>query len=82
MSKVMLTLQLDPADANVAAVSRKLNLSPDAIDSEFGVVNISPKDNLYTILVDEAVGARLKATEGVSGPYSNPRIEPFGPPTR
>jgi hypothetical protein len=44
------------------------------------VVNISPREHLYTILVDEATAARVQDAEPVEGVYGNPRIEPFGPP--
>lgn len=80
MAKYMITLRLDPAEANLAAVSRKLNLNNE-IDPNFGVVSINPAENLYAILVDEAAATKLQGREGVKGPYSNPKIEPYGPPT-
>ena len=82
MAKVMMTLRLDPEEANLASITRKFKLAPGEIDRDFGVVGLSPEDHLYAILVDEAAGAKLGGVEGVSGPYSNPRIEPFGPPQR
>jgi hypothetical protein len=81
MTKHMMTLRLDPAEANLAGVSRKLNLKGDEIDPNFGVVSINPAENLYAILVDEAASTKLQGSEGVKGPYSNPKIEPYGPPT-
>jgi hypothetical protein len=81
MAKSMMTLRLDPTEANVASVKAKFGLRDDEIDSTFGVVCIDPAQNLYTILVDETTGAKLAGREGVSGPYANPKIEPFGPPT-
>lgn len=81
MPKHLLTLRLDPTEANLAAVKRKLNLKDDEIDPNFGIVSISPADHLYAILVDEAAEAKVQGSEGVKGPYSNPKIEPFGPPT-
>jgi hypothetical protein len=80
MAKNMVTLRLDPAEANLAAVSRKLHLSNDEIDPHFGVVCISPGENLYTILVEESASKKLQGNEEMKGPYSNPKIEPFGPP--
>ena len=44
------------------------------------MVNISPAEHLYTILVDEAAAARVADAPPVEGVFSNPRIEPFGPP--
>ena len=29
---------------------------------------------------EESVAAKLQGHEGVAGPFSNPKIEPFGPP--
>ena len=81
MAKYMMTLQLDPSEANLTAVSRRLNLKEDEIDPNFGVVNIDPVQNLYTILVDEAVATKLQGSEGIKGPYSNPKIETFDLPT-
>ena len=79
--KVMLTIELNPDEASVADVKRKLDLDAAEIDEGFGVVCVSPEQNLYTILVDEEAAKKAAGKEGVEGPYSNPRIEPFGPPS-
>jgi hypothetical protein len=80
MADVMLTVELDPAEATVDKAAERLGIERDRIDAEFGVVSIDPEQNLYTVLVDEQVAAEAAGRPGVEGPFSNPRIEPFGPP--
>ena len=80
MAGVMVTLRLPPEQATLEEVRRLLGLSPEEVDPAFGVVNISPAEHLYTILVDEAAAARIADADPVEGVYSNPRIEPFGLP--
>ena len=80
MPRVMMTLRLDPEQASLPEVRRLLDLADDEVDPAFGVVNISPAEHLYTILVDEAAASRVAGAEPVEGVYGNPRIEPFGPP--
>ncbi len=82
MAKQMLTLKLRPKEATLSKVMKRLNLSSEEIDSEFGVVNIDPKRNLYTILVEEEAAKRVSGAPDVKGPFSNPKIEPFGPPKK
>ena len=80
MARVMVTLRLDPGQASLEEVRRLLGLAAEEVDPGFGVVNISPAEHLYTILVDEAAAARVGGAAEVEGVYGNPRIEPFGPP--
>ena len=80
MARMMVTLRLPPEQANLEEVRRLLGLSPEEVDPAFGVVNISPAEHLYTILVDEPAAARIANADPVEGVYGNPRIEPFGPP--
>jgi hypothetical protein len=80
MAGVMVTLRLEPEQANLDAVRQLLGLTAEEVDPAFGVVNISPAEHLYTILVDEAAAHRVADAEPVEGVYGNPRIEPFGPP--
>jgi hypothetical protein len=80
MAQVMVTLRLDPEQATLEEVRRRLNLAADEVDRAFGVVNISPAEHLYTILVDETAAGRIAGHELVEGVYANPRVEPFGPP--
>jgi hypothetical protein len=79
MAKVMVTLTLDPQQASLDEVRRLLGLSEAEVDAGFGVVNISPREHLYTILVDEAAAARVQDADAVEGVYGNPRVEPFDP---
>ena len=78
MASVMMTVELDPAAADLAAAAERLGVAPERLDAKFGVVAIDPENNLYTVMVDEAAGAGAAGRKGVSGPFSNPRIEPFG----
>ena len=80
MPRVMVTLRLAPEQATLDEVRRLLGLAPEEVDPGFGVVNISPAEHLYTILVDEAAAGRIADAEPVEGVYGNPRVEPFGPP--
>jgi hypothetical protein len=79
MADVMITVELDPAEATVDKAAERLGVELDRIDSDFGVVSIDPEQNLYTVLVDEQDAAGAAGRPGVEGPFSNPRIEPFGP---
>jgi hypothetical protein len=80
MPRVMVTLRLDPEQASLPEVRRLLGLAEDEVDPTFGVVNISPAERLYTILVDEAAAERVAGAPPVEGVFGNPRIEPYGPP--
>ncbi len=80
MAQYLIKLQLNPAEANLATVSRKLNIGENEIDRDYGVVHLNPPDgNLYAIRVDEAVGMKLQGRKGVKGLYSDPKIEGYGP---
>lgn len=76
----MVTLRLGSKKASLASVCKQLALGPEELDRDFGVVAISPEDGLYAVLMDEKAADRIESVEGVQGVFSNPRIEPFGPP--
>jgi hypothetical protein len=80
MSKVMVTVKLDPEHASVDHARALLGIDDAAIDHDFGVIAVSPEQDLYTVLVDADAAERMSTGEGIAGPFSNPRIEPFGPP--
>jgi hypothetical protein len=63
-------------------VRARFGLTADEIDTDFGVVEIDPEDHLYTVLVEQSAAGKLVPSGDwdVSGPFSNPRIAPFGPP--
>ena len=82
MATRLVTLHLDPASANMKSVRAKFGLSAADADEHFGVVCVSPSQNLYTILAEERAAARIEGSSGVTGVYSNPKIEPFGPPKK
>lgn len=76
MAKVMVTLLLKPEQASLDEVRRLLGLAEHELDADFGVVNISPKEHLYTVLADPDAAERIRGAEPVKGVYANPRIEP------
>jgi hypothetical protein len=82
MSKVLMTLRFTEPAPSLLEVRERFSLQPDDIDSNFGLVEIDPDQHLFTILVEESAAPKIQPSAGwdVKGPYSNPRIEAFGPP--
>jgi hypothetical protein len=71
---------------SLAEVARMLGIGADKLDGVFGVIATDPDAGLYTVLVDSEVAAAVsqrlaeRGDDKAEGVFSNPRVEPFGPP--
>ena len=79
----MLTIRAKGKRPTVESVRSLYGLTAAELDENFGVVEIDPDEGLFTILVADSAATKVQSGSGweVEGPYSNPRIEPFGPPS-
>lgn len=87
MSKVLYNVRWADGPPTIEQICEKYGFSPDEVDNQYGVIEIDPRDHLYSILVEDAAVARVEPDwaergndAGLEGPFSNPMIEPFGPP--
>jgi hypothetical protein len=82
MAKVMMSIQWPQGRPTLEQIQKLFSLSDDEIDRDFGLIEVDPAEHIFTILVEEASAVKLRSGPSwtVSGPFSNPRIEPFGPP--
>jgi hypothetical protein len=82
MSKVMVTIRSPDHRPTLAEVQQHYGLRDSDIDPQFGVVEIDPREHLFTILVEPAAAEKITGQPGewqAEGPYANPAIGPFGP---
>lgn len=85
MAKLMFQFR-HPGDApRLEDVMSSYGLESGEVDEDYGVVEIDPADSSYVILVEESAMAKLEGSDeseqaDQGGTFSNPRIEPFGPP--
>jgi hypothetical protein len=79
--KALMTIRSEHGPPTLEAAARQLGVDVTAIDAQFGVIPIDPTQGLYSVEVDAAqLPAEVAGQEPYRGPFSNPRIESFGPP--
>ncbi|GIH27569.1 hypothetical protein Aph01nite_58790 [Acrocarpospora phusangensis] len=77
---VLITVRL-PRSATMETALRRLALTKEDVDTGYGLVPLDPDKGVFGMRVTPQAAQRL--TEGghdFDGPWSDPRIEPFGPP--
>ena len=81
MTGGMYTIASPSGPTTLHEVSLRLHVALSALDEEFGVTLIDPRQGLYAVMVDEGAAKDLETNSpGVRGPFSNPPIGTFGPP--
>jgi hypothetical protein len=80
----LMTVMIPGAKPGIERAAKALGVKPDAIDPAYGVVPLDPSRGLYAVQVREDALLKQKpsSTSTYRGPFSNPRIEPFGPRRR
>ncbi len=76
MSKMLYSINWTGEKPTLEQVAQKFGFKKKDLDDDFGVVEIDPQDNLYSVLVEETAIVP-KDAKNIKGPFSNPRIEPF-----
>jgi len=76
MSKMLYSINWTGEKPTLEQVAQKFGFKNKDLDVDFGVVEIDPQDNLYSVLVEETAIVP-KDAKNIKGPFSNPRIEPF-----
>jgi hypothetical protein len=66
---------------SLAEAAGELGVSMADMDDKFGVVPIDPENKLYAVQVkgSSIAGGKAESGEEYRGPFSNPKIAPFGP---
>jgi hypothetical protein len=82
VAKMLYSIEWTEGPPSLADVRERYGLAEGEVDEQFGVVPVDPDAGTYSVLVEDAAMARALGSEGaetakVSGPYANPRIEPF-----
>jgi hypothetical protein len=90
MAHVLMEIRRPGRAPTVDEIKAEYGLSDSDLDTAYGVVLVDPRDGTYAIRVDESAVEKLKPGGGlespergrgeIRGPYSDPRIEPTGPP--
>ena len=85
MPKLMMNLQWTgrrERPPTLVEIQKMFGLTDKDVDVSFGVVEVDPQAQVYTILVEESGAAKVRSNNEVKveGPFSNPRIDTFGPP--
>ena len=74
----LITLKLTPEDCALEHVESLLQPFGIKVDSDYGVVMISPKRRLYVVRAEgEVDAAQLKILPEVVGVYGDPKIVPI-----
>ena len=76
---VLVTVRL-PRGATLESALRLLDLREEDVDTGYGLVSLDPGAGLYALRVADSVAGKLDRGGMAEGVYSDPRIEPFGPP--
>ena len=76
----LMTVRSQEGPPTLEEAARQLGVPVAAVDRDFGVVTIDPKQGLYSVQVEAAHLPPGQASDEYSGPFSDPRIESFGPP--
>ena len=87
MPKVMFTIQGPKQKPTLDEVCRRYGFARGDLDDGFGVIEVDPQDHTYAVLAEQSASRRV-ASESmrrdgkVKGPFANPKIAPFGPPSK
>lgn len=74
----MMTIVAPRGAPSLEEAARQLGIDPNDMDASFGVVPIDPQRGLYAVQI-RSKKPQQPASGQYQGPWSNPRIEPFGP---
>jgi hypothetical protein len=85
MAKLLFSFTWPGEAPSLEQVREHFGLAESEVDAQFGVIEIDPLDQLYSIQVEGEAAQRLMGESGAQprgagGVYSNPPIHPFGPP--
>lgn len=75
---VLMRIQLDPAEANVADLADRFHISRDDLDTGYGVVPVNRSAHIYAIKVSEPAAAVIESTDRTAERHSDPLIVPLG----
>jgi hypothetical protein len=77
---VLMTVHGTMGPPSIAEAAAQLGMKAEDIDPAYGVVPLDREQGLYAVQVPaDRVPAGAESATPYQGPFSNPRIEPFGP---
>ncbi|HET9472234.1 MAG TPA: hypothetical protein VFO24_14110 [Usitatibacter sp.] len=77
---LLMTVEMPGAEPSIDRAARELGVAVEDLDVAFGVVPIDPACSKYAVQVRaDKVPAETRPAGEHRGPWSNAKIEPFGP---
>jgi hypothetical protein len=79
----LMTLNAVRGKPSLEDAARQIGVGVEDLDSGFGIVPIDPEAGKYAVQVRAGKvrsQPRRRKARGYQGPWSNPKIAPFGPP--